>query len=257
MGSPTDGANKFCINPSSSNFFTNYVGSVDGTTWKPVSLTHVTYPDGDIVGKLLAWISLLPIFIIVSFITLILFRREIHTIMFFLGIAINEAINMVLKRYFQEPRPCRPGDLTHLYSKHGMPSSHCQFMSFFAIYSFLFAYVRLKPHESENFIIRKHVLAFGSCASAVLVAVSRIYLHYHTVEQVAVGLFVGGVGGLCWFGIVVHFLMPCSQQLINTKVAEYFLIRDSSSIPDILWFEYTTTRSEARQRNKRTSSKAQ
>lgn len=35
---------------------------------------------GDIVGKILAWCSLLPIFIVVGFITLIVFRREIHTV---------------------------------------------------------------------------------------------------------------------------------------------------------------------------------
>ena len=34
----------------------------------------------DIIGKILAWSSLAPIFIIVSFITLILFRRELHTV---------------------------------------------------------------------------------------------------------------------------------------------------------------------------------
>jgi len=255
MGGSTDGANNFCVNPAS-HFLTNYVGNID-SVWKPVSLTYVTYPDGDVVGKLLAWGSLLPIFIIVSFITLILFRREVHTIIFFLGILLNEALNMALKRYFKEPRPCRPGDESLLYTKHGMPSSHAQFMSFFALYLTFFAYVRLKPHESENFIVRKHVIAFSAVSSAAFVAISRIYLHYHTLEQVAAGLIVGGVAGMCWFFIAVTFLLPYAGQFVNTKVAEYFLIRDSSSIPDILWFEYTATRSEARQRSKRTSSKSQ
>jgi len=255
MDGSQDAANKFCVNPTS-KFLTNYVGDMD-SVWKPVSLTYVTYPAGDVVGKMLAWGSLMPIFIIVSFVTLILFRREVHTMMFFLGILVNETINMALKRYFKEPRPCRPGDESFLYTKHGMPSSHAQFMSFFALYLTFFAYVRLKPHESENFILRKHVLALSALLCAAFVAVSRIYLHYHTVEQVAAGLVVGGVAGMCWFFIVVTFLMPCAQQFVNTKLAEYFLIRDSSSIPDILWFEYTATRSEARQRNKRTSSKSQ
>jgi len=254
MGHADNKAN-FCSNRGST-FLDNYVGNVD-SHWKPISLTYVTYPDDDIVGKVLAWSSLFPIFIIVSFVTLILFRREVHTMMFFLGILLNEAVNMVLKRYFQEARPCRPGDEAFLYSKHGMPSSHCQFMSFFAAYLILFAYMRLKPHESENFILRKHVIAFSSLLSAVLVSISRIYLHYHTLEQVSVGLIVGGISGIAWYLIVVSFCMPCAHQIVNTKLAEFFLIRDSSSIPDILWFEYTTTRSEARQRNKRTSSKSQ
>jgi len=256
MGVPIDGTtNNICAN-SGSRFFTNYVGNVD-SVWKPISLTYVTYPEGDMVGKLLAWGSLLPIFIIVSFVTLILFRREIHTMMFFVGMLLNETLNMVLKRYFREARPCRPGDESLLYSKHGMPSSHAQFMGFFALYLIFFAYMRLKPHESEYFIVRKHVMAFSAFTSAIFVSISRIYLHYHSLEQVGAGLLVGGVAGICWFFIVVTCLMPFAGQFVNTKVAEYFLIRDSSSIPDILWFEYAATRSEARQRNKRTSSKSQ
>jgi hypothetical protein len=35
---------------------------------------------GDLFGMGLAWLSLLPIFIIVGFITLILFRRDLHTV---------------------------------------------------------------------------------------------------------------------------------------------------------------------------------
>ena len=35
---------------------------------------------GDFIGCVLAWCSLLPIFILVSFVTLILFRRDLHTV---------------------------------------------------------------------------------------------------------------------------------------------------------------------------------
>ena len=38
------------------------------------------YVSGDVIGKILAWCSLLPIFIIIGFITLIVFRRENHTV---------------------------------------------------------------------------------------------------------------------------------------------------------------------------------
>uniref|UniRef100_A0A8C5U311 Uncharacterized protein n=1 Tax=Malurus cyaneus samueli TaxID=2593467 RepID=A0A8C5U311_9PASS len=48
--------------------------------WRPVSLTHVEYPAGDFSGQLLAYLSLGPIFIIVGFITLIIFKRELHTV---------------------------------------------------------------------------------------------------------------------------------------------------------------------------------
>lgn len=35
---------------------------------------------GDLVGKLLAYASLTPIIIVVSFLTLIFFKRDIHTV---------------------------------------------------------------------------------------------------------------------------------------------------------------------------------
>jgi len=250
-----DGKANYCF-VRGSGMFDKYMGNQD-SLWKPISLTHVTYPENDIIGKVLAWGSLLPIFTVVSFVTLILFRREVHTMLFFLGILLNEAFNLAVKSYVREPRPCRPGDETLLYSKYGMPSDHCQFMGFLAVYLTLFSYLRLKPHESENFIIRKHIIAFSSISAAVLTSVSRMYLHYHTLEQVVIGLVIGCVSGILWFCIVFSFCMPFAQQLVNTKLAEFFLIRDSSSIPDILWFEYTATRTEARQRNKRTSSKSQ
>jgi len=34
--------------------------------------------------------------------------------------------------------------------------------------------------------------------------------------------------------------------ILNRPISEYFLVRDTSLIPNILWFEYTVTRSEAR-----------
>ena len=44
------------------------------------SVSFLLHFTGDIAGKILAWCSLLPIFIVVGFITLIVFRREIHTV---------------------------------------------------------------------------------------------------------------------------------------------------------------------------------
>lgn len=45
-------------------------------------LTYLLYPDvlGDLAGQVLAYISLLPIAILVGFVTLIVFKRELHTV---------------------------------------------------------------------------------------------------------------------------------------------------------------------------------
>ncbi|XP_015266892.1 PREDICTED: dolichyldiphosphatase 1 isoform X1 [Gekko japonicus] len=74
--------------------------------WKSVSLTHVEYPAGDLTGRLLAYVSLGPIFIIVGFVTLIVFKRELHTISFLGGLLLNEGVNWLIKNIVRETRPC-------------------------------------------------------------------------------------------------------------------------------------------------------
>ncbi|XP_047624599.1 dolichyldiphosphatase 1 isoform X4 [Phacochoerus africanus] len=111
-------------------------------SWRPVTLTHVEYPAGDLSGHLLAYLSLSPIFVIVGFVTLIIFKRELHTISFLGGLALNEGVNWLIKHVVQEPRPCG-GPHVAVGTKYGMPSSHSQFMWFFSVYSFLFLYLRL------------------------------------------------------------------------------------------------------------------
>lgn len=235
-----------------------YLGQIN-QSWKPISLTYVIYPEGDLIGKILAWSSLLPIFIIVSFLTLIVFRRELHTMAWFLGLLLNEVVNMIIKHSIKAPRPCSAEDKSKLYNKYGMPSSHAQFMGFMAIYSIFFAYIRLKVHVYEKFMdnIRQHFIALSAAGAALIVCYSRIYLHYHTVEQVLVGLLVGTITGSIWFYVVDDIFTPFFQDIANTKIGEYFFIRDSSNIPDILWFEYTASRTEARQRVRRATLKSQ
>ncbi|KAL8174791.1 UNVERIFIED_CONTAM: hypothetical protein K2H54_053854 [Gekko kuhli] len=62
--------------------------------------------DRDLTGRLLAYVSLGPIFIIVGFVTLIVFKRELHTISFLGGLLLNEGVNWLIKNIVREPRPC-------------------------------------------------------------------------------------------------------------------------------------------------------
>uniref|UniRef100_A0A8C6YLC6 Dolichyldiphosphatase n=1 Tax=Nothoprocta perdicaria TaxID=30464 RepID=A0A8C6YLC6_NOTPE len=43
----------------------------------------------------------------------------------------------------------------------------------------------------------------------------------------------------------------------SRPISEFFLIRDTSLIPNILWFEYTVTRAEARNRQRKLGTKLQ
>jgi dolichyldiphosphatase len=126
-------------------------------TKKAFSLTYVTYDDGDVVGFLAAGVTLAPIFIMVMYASLILFRREFHTLAMLVGQLINEISSVVLKEITEHSFPelaKRPEGKprTDTYTSRvlcfalsasdktdsGMPSSHAQFMFFFATYVTLF-----------------------------------------------------------------------------------------------------------------------
>ncbi|KAJ8688637.1 hypothetical protein QAD02_024432 [Eretmocerus hayati] len=224
--------------------------SEEATPWVPLSLTLVEYPKGDYLGLLLALVSLMPFAVLAGFVTLVIFRRDLHTIAFFGGVVGNEIINYVLKHTIQEPRPMRRDGL---YSEYGMPSTHAQFMWFFAAYMTLFVIFRL--HQSINSKISERfwrVLIIGICiASAVAVTYGRTYLHYHSHSQVLWGSMIGAALGVIWFAVVHLLLTPFFPVIVSWKASEYLLLRDTTLIPNVLWFEYTNVRTESRARSRK------
>lgn len=84
-----------------------------------------------------------------------------------------------------------------------MPSSHAQFITFFAIYLSLFFVFRHTPTYAStypycNFLLRAAV-AVGLTVAAVGVSASRIYLNYHTPKQVLAGCTAGVAYAFGWF----------------------------------------------------------
>lgn len=51
-----------------------------GSGTSPFVSCYSSVPTGDLSGHLLAYLSLSPIFVIVGFVTLIIFKRELHTV---------------------------------------------------------------------------------------------------------------------------------------------------------------------------------
>ncbi|KAI1232109.1 hypothetical protein IHE44_0007165, partial [Lamprotornis superbus] len=204
------------------------------------------YSEGDFSGQLLAYLSLGPIFIIVGFVTLIIFKRELHTISFLGGLVFNEGVNWLIKNVIREPRPCEEAHST-VTTKYGMPSSHSQFMWFFSVYSFLFLYLRMHQTNNARFLdlLWRHVLSICLVTVALLVSYSRVYLLYHTWSQVLYGGVAGSIMAIAWFAFTQEILTPLFPRIAAWPISEFFLIRDTSLIPNILWFEYTVTRAEA------------
>lgn len=99
---------------------------------KAITLTYVRYHRGDPLGLFLAWVSLIPVFISLGgFVSHFLFRREIQGLCFTLGLIISQFLNELVKSSVQESRPDTCA-LLEACDSHGWPSSHSQYMFFFA-----------------------------------------------------------------------------------------------------------------------------
>lgn len=76
---------------------------------KYISLTAVAYEEGDGLGQLLAWFSLLPQALLVAQATAVLLaesgRRRAQAGSLLLGQVTNELCNSIVKRIVREPRP--------------------------------------------------------------------------------------------------------------------------------------------------------
>ncbi|KAK1826090.1 dolichyldiphosphatase [Podospora conica] len=169
----------------------------DVTPLASLSLTHVRYNPSDPLSLLAATLSLLPQALIISYTTLLLSTREAEVLLLLAGQLACEALNFVLKRLIRQDRPRHiHADTTKGY---GMPSSHAQFVSFWAVSVVLFLLVR---HRGATPLWMRAGVGAAAVGVAAAVAWSRVYLGYHTGWQVLAGC-VAGVGcGVGWFGVV-------------------------------------------------------
>lgn len=152
------------------------------------------------MAKLLALVTLSPIFLLCSYVTIILLRRELTFINALIGQLACEGLNWALKRFIKQPRPTG-----NLGAGYGMPSSHSQFLGFFAAFFLLHFYLNrpplLKPRTLINSMRRfEHALAMVLIASiSVLTCYSRHHLHYHTPLQIIIGLSIGLAFGATYY----------------------------------------------------------
>ena len=235
--------------------------------WRTFTLTHVDYPAGDAIGKTLAIVSLLPLVIVIIFVTFFAAKRDLHTMVYGIGVILNGILNYCLKHTIKEPRPSSATDSsslgahskgvirdsTKLFEEYGMPSSHSQFMWFVSVYMLLFVAFRLHHQKSCFQTLWKFLLCITCLGLSGLVSFGRIYLHYHTWSQVIWGMAIGSSVALVWFLMVQFLFTPCFPWIASTRLAEFFMIRDYTHIPNVMWFDYTNARGEANKRVRKMS----
>ena len=175
--------------------------NMENLTWASTSLTCVEFPRGDQFGHLLAYVSLIPIAVLVSYVVLVLHNRDLPTICVFLGQMLNEVMNVVAKRMLKHPRPENPHHLVGSANKYGMPSQHAQCMGFFTAYCCLYLIFK----ASHKNLITRGLLIILLISSLIAVLYSRVYLLYHFTSQCIAGAMIGSLFGYFWFRLTWDF----------------------------------------------------
>ena len=137
---------------------------------------------------------------------------------------------------------------------YGMPSSHAQFVAFFSISLTFFLLLRHNPapsstHKPTTFLERL-LLSIVACICASAVAVSRIYLNYHTPKQVLVGVGAGAISAVAYF-ILTTLLRRLGwvDWALELWVSRAFRMRDLVVIEDLAdagWGRWEARRLEKR-----------
>ncbi|KAF8923814.1 PAP2 domain protein [Dissophora ornata] len=175
-----------------------------------LSLTHVQYVGRDIYSKVFAHLTLSPLAITCGYIAVILTTRDLTVILMLAGQFINECINYILKRMLKQGRPT-----DYLGDGYGMPSSHSQFMGFFATYLIILMYRMGSSSDS----VGSHITTGIVIIWASLVIYSRVRLLYHTWQQVLTGTFLG-----CAFAVGYYFF---TQRFLRSKGMQDWMIDNS------------------------------
>jgi hypothetical protein len=69
-------------------------------------------------------------------------------------------------------------------------------------------------------------------------SLSRVFHGVHSLDQVVVGAFAGGIFALLWFFVTQWMLRPLFPTLQSLPICQYFYIYDGSVVDNQLAFEY-------------------
>ncbi|KAK6435415.1 hypothetical protein LTR95_008398 [Oleoguttula sp. CCFEE 5521] len=167
-----------------------------------LSLTHVLYNPSSPISVVSAYLALLPQALLIIYSTLLYATREIEVALMLAGQLACEALNYILKRTLKGDRP-----RLDLGKGYGMPSSHAQFMAYWAVYLGLWVVVRHRPALAKRreggyvgiAVWQRGVLGLAAFVLAAAVGASRVELNYHHPHQVYVGFALGTACALAWF----------------------------------------------------------
>ena len=193
--------------------------------WAAPGLTDVRFRSGELLGEALAYVANAPVWAVAHLCAACYARREVRAGLLLAGLAGNYALSYALKRAVAEPRPQEHCEALGTCSSFGMPSTHAQFAAFLAGHAFQRA--RRRPSSA---LLLVEALALAALAAGV--ALSRVYLGYHTRGQVAAGGALGLALGSLWAAAVEHLgAAGWLRRLERSALGELLLLKDSEGAP--------------------------
>jgi len=203
-----------------------------------LELTHVLYEAESHTSLALALVTLSPILLMPAYASLAVVTREALILEMWAGQFACEAANYLLKHIIKEERP-----IGHIGNGYGFPSSHSQYMGYFA--TFLICHLHFR-HRFEPCGIPLLDLLWRFAVYSILivwagsVCYSRYFLTYHTIPQIAWGTSIGVLLGFSNY-ILSEFIprkYPNSylnrwkRSLLSSRLATWLRIRDGWAVWD-------------------------
>ncbi|QEU61989.1 Cax4 [Kluyveromyces lactis] len=192
----------------------------------PFDDTYILYDPNDLFSFICCYLSLLPVGILVFYFSWFIITREIEAVILAGGHVVNDIANNIIKNIIKETRPIDFGSFQKdsVRSGYGMPSAHSQFMGFFTMYIGLRIWCQWGGLNKSH----KILASFGLLLASSGVVVSRVYLGYHSVKQVLVGVSIGALLGTCHFlaSTIVRYI-GLVDWFLSWRIVQLFLIKDS------------------------------
>ncbi|TCD69129.1 hypothetical protein EIP91_008605 [Steccherinum ochraceum] len=205
-------------------------------TKSALDLTYVLYDASSDLSHVLALLTLTPILLNPAYAALVVQTREVVYLEMWAGQMACEGLNWFLKELIQQERPN-----LDMGSGYGFPSSHSQWMGYFA--SFLLCHFTFRHRfVSTGYrvldVLFKTALYLSIITWSCAVAYSRYYLTYHTHMQVFWGFSIGVLFGFVYYTLIElvparypdSFLGCARSGLLASPFLTFFRIRDGWAV---------------------------
>lgn len=174
------------------------------------------YRPGDKLGLILAYVSLIPAFIIFHRGSVLFHERSWSQLQLFLGTGSNAVISKVLKEMVRIERPQATCEALGLCGELGWPSTHSQIAAF-AMTTMLLRRKSLAPLSAGRNPADTIELIL-LCMLTFSVPWSRVYLGYHDTQQVCAGMVFGTASAIGWYGLCEHGVV---RKVLTTFAAPF------------------------------------